>query len=1139
MDVMDCNVKVGSGNKQVFQYFLLSRKSLILLKHKPKAVSQSPVIFLSFANDPKGNDLPALKAEKFALQKKLIDYHQKGWGASYTAATSEPSNLLQELNAYKDQLIIFHFSGHNEGRNLQFEKIEGDLTEVSDQSLVAFLKSCKNLKLVFLNACASMEHVKALQEVGVPAIMATHEPVGDRQAMKFSSAFYDSLVSGDSLQESFGKAVAVLEKFYGQAGAMRSLNFGDRVEEIERFAWAIFEQDKDILNWKLEDEKPQDIRKTQALNRIPGPHMDFVGRADDLEELQKLLQKEKPVLLLNGLGGIGKTTLAKQYLHKNYDNFDHIVWISVVSEQPGTDSSFETATEVLGNDVELFKALDIPFLTKETTNARANHVLKALRKCKGNNLLIIDNAGFSLEKIRKELPQPPHWQVLITSRKELPGLAVKRLDELPPEEAFELFYLHYPKGKEQAEEVEALLKHIGYHTLTLELFAKTCEKSPSTNPAKILNLLQQKRLEKLSWKVFAEHSNREVEVFSYLLAAFELNELLHEELSILIQWAILPSEEIEWEILSQIFSGNQRHKNGIIKKFFRFFRESKPRTELEDLIICLHEKGWVERGQSGKSFRMHQLVQEIFRYKHKPNLENCKEVIKGTNSLLYSEEDDYYLHHKFAFIPYGESILANIKEGSHEIADLQTNLAFLYDELGEFKKAANLFEKALISDHKSFRKYHPEANIKRSNLAMIYRTLGEYEKSVGLLEEALTLNMICFWMYRSETGTLMSNLGLVYMDLGEYEKALDLIEKALAFDLKNFGEDHPSTATSRANLAMLYQDFGKYEEAANLLESALSFDLKRFGEHHPSTAIDRSNLALVYQNLGEYQKSIGLLELSLSSDLNFFGEDHPSIAYSRAKLAMLYLDLADYDQAMELLKMALSSGLKIFESGHPFIATTKSNLAVVYKHIGEYDTALGLLESAIASDLNIFGEDHPDLAVNYSELAMVYRDLGEYEKAKTLLEGVVSLNIKNFGEEHFSTASNKSNLALVYQDLGDYEKAKTLLESALNSVLKIFRAGHPSIATASSNLSLAYRDLGEYDKALDLSEMALASDLKSFGENHPSTARSRRNLATIYSKLGRQNLAKELLEKAYESFCDKLGHEHPETKHSKKLMDAI
>ena len=96
----------------------------------------------------------------------------------------------------------------------------------------------------------------------------------------------------------------------------------------------------------------------KRLNRLPGLPKGFVGREGELEEITSMLQGEKPVLLLNGVGGIGKTTLAKKYLYEQYDQYDHIAWISVLSENEEKEAGYRTTADALGNDqMDLIKKL--------------------------------------------------------------------------------------------------------------------------------------------------------------------------------------------------------------------------------------------------------------------------------------------------------------------------------------------------------------------------------------------------------------------------------------------------------------------------------------------------------------------------------------------------------------------------------------------------------------------------------------------------------------------------------------------------------------------------------------------------------------------------------------------------------------
>ena len=338
----------------------------------------------------------------------------------------------------------------------------------------------------------------------------------------------------------------------------------------------------------------------KELNELPNPPIEFIGRAFDLSSTVELLQGGNQVLLLNGIGGIGKTTLAKKYLHSQYDQYNHIAWISVLQEGSENKEGFQSAAEALGGDPDLFENLGVPFDLEQNAPVRTQRVLKALKQLPGKNLLVIDNAGFSLKEIRSQLPKPPKWHVLVTSRKEIPGLYQKRIDELPRAEALELFYTFYPQGLKEEEEIKSLLAYIGYHTLTIELFAKTCRKSPSVNPVLILDKLKGKKFEELSRKVWVAHSDREVEVYGYLLAIFELadSELGPKELEILTQLSVLPSEEYSWEFLLEVFQV-----------------EEKEPEAFETALMGLIEKGWVA-GEG--TYKVHQLIQEIIRYKVSP-----------------------------------------------------------------------------------------------------------------------------------------------------------------------------------------------------------------------------------------------------------------------------------------------------------------------------------------------------------------------------------------------------------------------------------------------------------------------------------------------------------------------------------------
>lgn len=116
----------------------------------------------------------------------------------------------------------------------------------------------------------------------------------------------------------------------------------------------------------------------------------MVGRTKDMDELRDLLVNNRQALVLNGLGGIGKTTLAQGYADKYWEEYNHIAWVTQIP-----DNSFllnfinvDGLRKNLGIRHEFTDPLDI-----------FNEMVRKLNALERfPNLLILDNVNDSIEK---------------------------------------------------------------------------------------------------------------------------------------------------------------------------------------------------------------------------------------------------------------------------------------------------------------------------------------------------------------------------------------------------------------------------------------------------------------------------------------------------------------------------------------------------------------------------------------------------------------------------------------------------------------------------------------------------------------------------------------------------------------------
>ena len=85
----------------------------------------------------------------------------------------------------------------------------------------------------------------------------------------------------------------------------------------------------------------------------------------------------------------------------------------------------------------------------------------------------------------------------------------------------------------------------------------------------------------------------------------------------------------------------------------------------------------------------------------------------------------------------------------------------------------------------------------------MYYSIGEYNRAKELREKALVIRKKVFGEDHADVATSYNDLAVVYKRLGEYNRAKELHEKALRIYEKIVVEDHLYVERVRNNLALL------------------------------------------------------------------------------------------------------------------------------------------------------------------------------------------------------------------------------------------------------------------------------------------------------------------------------------------------
>ena len=188
-------------------------------------------------------------------------------------------------------------------------------------------------------------------------------------------------------------------------------------EEIDQSLIKVQDAKNALINSTIEAKEVHIGDKIIYNNQVAIPHhltqqpfypKGFIGREDELDAIYYHLFSEEVdnlMLLVNGHGGIGKTSIAAFYYYRYHRHYAHVAW--VLSEKSIANAMLNMAY-----------AMGLQFDERMGQEQRLQVLLQAMANLKDPCLLIIDNANEleDLEANYDTLRRCPNFHLLITSR---------------------------------------------------------------------------------------------------------------------------------------------------------------------------------------------------------------------------------------------------------------------------------------------------------------------------------------------------------------------------------------------------------------------------------------------------------------------------------------------------------------------------------------------------------------------------------------------------------------------------------------------------------------------------------------------------------------------------------------------------
>lgn len=541
---------------------------------------------------------------------------------------------------------------------------------------------------------------------------------------------------------------------------------------------------------------------------LPKPIKTFVGREKELEELHELVE-EHHTLFIQGVAGIGKSELVKQYIKVHRKGYTNILFL-----------------DYSGSLYEMIADLDFVDDTDGLTEKeRFRKHFRFLKSLKEDTLLVIDNfdTTASTESLLSQFCDLK-CKVIFTTRYLFSTYETFSISA-DKKHAEQVLQSNLGTSTDYSlEELDLILEFLDYHTMAVELVARLLSYTAIT-PAKLFEELKENILlpsDDIKISITKDNTTEKRRYQNHMEKLLDMQELEHNQQKVLAVIVLAPETGIPVKLLYQWYGTCVNEVNELLELGF---------------LTLEHNQ-----------IQLHPYIRKIINAQKSLSLNDCPQLFEHLRATCVNEISSY---HDLA-LDMVDTALRFVEKNNE---DVWKRTVFAALELNSRYQRFRSFEKLLNECNDICHHYH---NISTENSAMLLHFQAVKAAKIHQnFIQALELEEKAIFLATKHGTSQILSLSSMYLDAGRYlalvgkqDKALDYTKKAAGI-LSNTQMQYSTagiyTLTSYAKL--LYES-GKISDAIQIYSNCISLVNKVYGDNSITKGYLTQNLAAICASAG-------------------------------------------------------------------------------------------------------------------------------------------------------------------------------------------------------------------------------------------------------------------------------------------------